>query len=286
MTITVLELLKEVAHESIRDVRRILAHTKGVSYEFLMFYPEKVTLNHEEQQKFEEFLERYRKLEPISKIIERKNFWKDEFFVNGEVLDPRPETELIIEGVLERCRGKMSPKKILDIGTGSGCILLSILREFPEASGIGIDISRDAIEVAERNRKELGINEGRARFLNIGWNDLRQAQYQKELRDVDIIVSNPPYIRTADIAGLDENVRKYDPMVALDGGADGLHAYREICAMGREILADRSARIFLEVGYDQADEVARILEENGFKEIAKIRDLAGIERVVCGVSAV
>lgn len=275
--ITAVELLKSMPQEDVRNIRRILAYLKGVSYEFLMFNPENVILNQEEWQKFEGLLRRYNQSEPLSKITGRKSFWKHVFLVNSDVLDPRPETELIIESVLKYyC--ETPPRKILDIGTGSGCILLSLLREFEKIPGVGVDISLNAIEVAEKNQAELKIEENRVLFLNVDWNDL--PQYQMELKDVDLIVSNPPYIRTSDIAELAENVRKYDPMVALDGGADGLDAYRDICVIGRKVFGSRSGRIFLEVGYDQADDVAEILRNNEFQKIKKIKDLAGVERVV------
>lgn len=311
-TLSALKLLKSISPKDLKNIRRILAHIKQVSYESLMLYPEKILLNQDEQQIFTEFLERYERSEPISKIIGIKDFWKDSFIVNSSVLDPRPETEILVEAVL-RCFNE-GPRKILDIGTGSGCILLSLLREFPKAPGIGIDISSEAIEVAKRNRDLLKIDPSRGQFLNISWNDLRNLinqmnnlktpQYYGEeslldgidLDGIDLIVSNPPYIRTADIDKLDENVRNYDPRIALDGGKDGLDSYREICAIAKEIFAENQknkenkndllkpiGRIFLEVGYDQANDVAEILKDNGFDRIKKTQDLSGIERIVEGV---
>lgn len=284
VTITAFELLKNVPQEAVRDVRRILAHVKNLPYESLIFSSENVTLDQKEQQKFEGLLERYRQSEPVSKIIGCKSFWKHEFLVSAAVLDPRPETELIIESVLKYyC--KVAPKKILDIGTGSGCILLSLLLEFEGACGIGIDISRDALEVAEKNRSKLGIRESRVQLLNVGWNDL--LKYQEELRDIDLIVSNPPYIRTSDLEGLNERVRKYDPRIALNGGADGLDAYRGICTVAKEIFGEYQqgecgaiGRMFLEIGYDQAESVMKILKNSGFTRVEKAKDLAGIDRVL------
>lgn len=342
-------ILKNIPQKDLRNIRRILAHIKGVSYETVMLYPEKILLNQKESEIFAELIERYERAEPISKIIGQKSFWKNDFYVNFAVLDPRPETEIIIEAVLQCFNEKMhaekreetriirEPQKILDIGTGSGCILLSLLREFKNTQGIGIDISQEAIEVARKNREMVGIDRKRAVFLNIGWNDLeerggkgkRKGQEKeigedeergeirciggvKSLEDVDVIVSNPPYIRSAEIEELDENVRNYDPRIALYGGRDGLDSYREICAIAAEIFRRNQrkkhlrkqsidpkhkkqenngrnsgeefvGRIFLEVGYDQAKDVSKILKENGFKMVETRRDLAGIERVVEGV---
>ena len=197
-------------------------------------------------------------------------------------MDPRPETELIIEEVIAQFNNINESFNFLDIGAGSGCILLSILSELKKSNGIGIDISKSAIDVAEKNKNKLKIKN--ATFLNISWNEIFSFLERKEI-NIDVIVSNPPYIRTADIDFLDENVKNFDPHIALDGGEDGLSAYKEICYVAKNILRKNQKRteekyIFLEVGYDQAEYVKKILEENEFFNIAFSKDLSGINRVV------
>lgn len=258
--------------KSLKDLRLIIAHVKKTSYEQIALYADKVDLDDSDLTSFEELLARYKSGAPISKILNIRGFWKHDFFVNEFVLDPRPETELIIEEVLKRFNTE-DEFKFLDVGTGSGCILLSLLSEFKNSYGIGIDISPEAIQVALRNQEKLHITN--AEFLNIGWNDFRGS--------VDIIVSNPPYIRTQDIAALDISVREYDPIIALDGGLSGLRSYEEISSLAKQWISPGGC-IFFEVGYDQAKDVADILTQRGYTSIEISKDLAGINRLVSGIS--
>lgn len=257
---------------SIRDTRLIIAKIKNISYEKIVFYPEDLFLNDEEQSLFFNMLSRYKNHEPISKIINKKSFWKHVFFVNSDVLDPRPETELIIESMLSKI-SKDEAIKFLDIGTGSGCILLSLLHEFKNAIGVGIDISEKAIKIAEHNKNVLNIDS--AKFINISWNSLSEYSNEK----FDVIISNPPYIKSHEIESLDENVKNYDPLISLDGGYDGLSAYKEISEIAQSILS-KNGLIFFEVGYDQANEVKEILLNNGFTEPEIIKDFNDINRVL------
>lgn len=257
---------------SIRDTRLIIAKIKNISYEKIVFYPEDLFLNDEEQSLFFNMLSRYKNHEPISKIINKKSFWKHDFFVNSDVLDPRPETELIIESMLSKI-SKDEAIKFLDIGTGSGCILLSLLHEFKNAIGVGIDISEKAIKIAEHNKNVLNIDS--AKFINISWNSLSEYSNEK----FDVIISNPPYIKSHEIESLDENVKNYDPLISLDGGYDGLSAYKEISEIAQSILS-KNGLIFFEVGYDQANEVKEILLNNGFTEPEIIKDFNDINRVL------
>lgn len=258
--------------KSLKDLRLIIAHVKKTSYEQIALYADQVDLDDSDLTSFEELLVRYKSGAPISKILNIRGFWKHDFFVNEFVLDPRPETELIIEEVLKRFNTE-DEFKFLDVGTGSGCILLSLLSEFKNSYGIGIDISPEAIQVALRNQEKLHITN--AEFLNIGWNDFRGS--------VDIIVSNPPYIRTQDIATLDVSVKEYDPIIALDGGLSGLRSYEEISSLAKQWISPGGC-IFFEVGYDQAKDVADILTQRGYTSIEISKDLAGIDRLVSGIS--
>ncbi|MDR2766345.1 MAG: peptide chain release factor N(5)-glutamine methyltransferase [Holosporaceae bacterium] len=253
-----------------KDLRLILAQVKGISPLELLVAPEKISLTHEEMAKLSEMWGRRAVGEPLSKIINRRAFWKHDFFVNSRVLDPRPETELIIRMVLA-IFAPNEPLKFLDVGTGSGCILLSLLSEFKNAAGVGIDLSEAALEVADNNRRKLALEN--ATFVNTNWNDYRPRE------KFDVVVANPPYVKTADIEKLDVAVRNYDPWAALDGGESGLRAYEEICALAGGWLSTGGS-LFLEVGRGQSTAVVKILRSNGFtiREIAN--DLNNIKRTI------
>ena len=209
--------------------------------------------------------------EPVSKIIGRRGFWKSDFITTKDVLDPRPDSETIIEAVLKNYPDKGKPYRILDIGTGSGCLLFSVLDEYPNATGIGLDISEKALSVAEQNRQ------GRSATLIKA--DLYAASWTKDLGEFDIVLSNPPYIPTDELSGLAPDVRLYDPKEALDGGADGLNAYRTLAQKMKGILAS-GGKAFLEVGQGQADTVRELGMKNGLTTPAIYRDFGGIDRVV------
>ncbi len=194
------------------------------------------------------YIERRKKGEPVSKIIGHKGFWSLDLKVTTETLDPRPDSETLIDAVLKHFPDKKKPFRILDIGTGSGCLLLALLSEYPNAKGIGIDISIHALDVAKTNA--CGFS---ATFQQLDWTSLTWAD---SLGQFDVIVSNPPYIRTADIQTLDAEVKKYDPLTALDGGVDGLNAYR---AIGKNIakLLYPYGKVFFEIGQGQERDVKK-----------------------------
>ncbi len=264
------DLIARNSDVPVKDIRKLIAKVKNLSYEKVAFDADSVFLNTEEQEQFQQLLARYRNDEPISKILNSRGFWKYDFFVNEDVLDPRPETELIIETVLTLFNTS-EKLNFLDIGTGSGCILLSLLGEFENSAGTGIDISEKAIAVARKNQQKLNIKN--ANFENVSWNNFASS------KQFDVIVSNPPYIRTSEIASLDKNVRKYDPLLALDGGETGLRPYQEISALATHWLKPNGYIIF-EVGYNQAQAVSEILESNGYTSIQIAKDLAEIDRIV------
>jgi release factor glutamine methyltransferase len=190
-------------------------------------------------------------------------------------LDPRPETEILLEMILAQFNVEI-PLKFLDIGTGSGCILLSLLHEYKNAHGIGIDISPGAVDVAKINQKKLGIEN--AAFLSCDWKKF----YCEEDKRVDVLVSNPPYIRSRDIDSLDENVRNYDPLAALDGGETGLAALVSIVALASRWI-NPGGSIFFEVGHGQMNEVTEILQSNNFTITEIRKDYNHIAR---GISAI
>ena len=232
-------------------------------------YPEMTDL---EQQKVLEVLKRRVSHEPLDKIIGQKEFYKYNFKVSQDVLSPRPDTEILLENALAIILAE-NFTHILDLGTGSGCILLSLLRELPTATGIGVDISKKALDVAKQNAALLEVND-RVQFINSDWNKLTLTS---DL--IDMIVSNPPYIKSNEIETLEKEVKDYDPLLALDGGTDGLNCYRDIARLAPKLLK-KNGYILLEVGYNQAKEVGEIFKHQGFKHIKTVKDLANIDRCV------
>ncbi|MDR2645728.1 MAG: peptide chain release factor N(5)-glutamine methyltransferase [Holosporaceae bacterium] len=248
----------------------MIAKIKGLFREEVTFNLKDIYLSDAEETLFFSMLNRRKENEPLSKILNEKSFWNHDFFVNADVLDPRPETELIIEMILSRFQ-RQSTLNFLDIGTGSGCILLSLLSEYKNSRGIGIDISANAIEVACYNQKKIGVTT--ANFFVADWNE-----FEKE-EQFDVVASNPPYISTDDILQLDENVRNYDPPVALDGGPSGLDAYISITPLLKRWLNPQGL-VFFEIGYGQVADVVQILQSNGFQIDEIKKDLNNIDRIV------
>lgn len=220
--------------------------------------------------------------EPVSRIIGHREFWGRPFSLSPHTLDPRPETELLVEAVLGYVREKgflSSPLRILDLGTGSGCLLGALLPELPLAYGVGVDLSQGAISTARENLRRLGLLT-RASFLCANWADaLSDAAF-------DIIVSNPPYICSSEIAGLEAEVKAFDPRLALDGGDDGLDAFRAILAQAFTVLRSNGFLVF-ETGYGQAQAVRSMMTMTapgtGTLEAHILADLGGTERAVAGV---
>ena len=212
---------------------------------------------------------------PLDKIVGYRDFYKDTFLVTKDVLSPRPDTEIIVEKTLEYLQGRQQPK-ILDLGTGSGCIICSLLHEMTKAKGTAVDISASAVKVAEQNARKIGLSE-RIKFVAADW---FEADFPVLIADkFDVIGSNPPYIASADIATLQPEVRDYDPHLALDGGIDGLESYARIIEIAPLLLNEDGWLIF-ESGYGQAGKIAEIGRKRGFIVCETAKDLAGIERCV------
>jgi release factor glutamine methyltransferase len=224
--------------------------------------------------KLEAFTERREGGEPLSRILGRREFWSLEFAISPDVLDPRPDTETIVEAALRALRERRREQlRVLDLGVGSGALLCALLSEFSSASAVGVDRSDAAAQVARANIAALGLAARAA--VHVGdWADGLDGPF-------DLIVSNPPYIRSADIAELAPEVRQHDPRLALDGGADGLAAYRALAPQIARLLAPEGW-FFLEVGAGQAEEVKTIAAKAGLGETETFRDLANVERVVGG----
>jgi release factor glutamine methyltransferase len=217
--------------------------------------------------------------EPVSRIVGYREFWGLRLAIAPSVLDPRPDTETVIETALDwiATRGLRNERlRILDIGTGSGALLLALLAELPRAYGIATDRSIAALGIASANAAQLGFA---SRCAMVACN------YADAIRGpLDLVVSNPPYISTREIGSLDPEVREHDPMMALDGGADGFDAYRAIASDGLRLLAPRG-RLILELGEGQADAVTAIVKDAGLSvESSARRDLAGIRRALCATT--
>ena len=234
----------------------------------------KAILRPEEATAFAAALARRIAREPLSRILGRREFWGLEFQLTPDVLDPRPDTETLVQVALAEIGGRRNEAlRILDLGVGSGAILAALLSELPTATGVGVDLSPAAAAVAETNLTALGFAD-RAKIIVGDFADAPRESF-------DLIVSNPPYIPTHDLAGLDPEVRNYDPRLALDGGEDGLEAYRRIAPL-LVPRSRRATRFAWEVGIGQAEAVADLLRIAGAVDVKATNDLAAIARVVSG----
>ncbi len=209
--------------------------------------------------------------EPVSRILGRREFWGLEFGLNAATLDPRPDTETLVSSVVGLRETYPGPRRILDLGTGTGCILIAILTEWKDASGIGVDIAPEAVAAARQNAERLGLT-GRAAFRENNWADGIDEEF-------DLIVSNPPYIAQHEAASLAPDVALYDPPAALFAGADGLAAYRALIPAAKPRLAP-GGRLLLEIGATQAEAVENLLQGSGFDPESRISDLGGKTRVL------
>jgi release factor glutamine methyltransferase len=230
----------------------------------------KELLNSEQLEKFKCLIERRKKGEPIAYLINKKEFWKDEFFVNKDVLIPRPDTELIIEQVL-KIYTKDERLQVLDIGTGSGCILLSILKERPNFYGTGIDISKKSINVSKFNAKQLNLM-NRVKFFDSSVDNFKIGKY-------DLIVSNPPYIEQLNLKYLEKDVVNFEPKLALSGGLDGFSKIRKVINKAGNLIK-KNGKFILEIGFNQKNKVKKILKEEGFYVNKAIKDYGNNDRCI------
>lgn len=231
-------------------------------------------LTAEQEARLEDYLARRARREPVSHILGRKGFWKIMLQVTPDVLTPRPDTETVVEYVL-RDFPEHARWSVLDLGVGSGAILLAILAERPAARGLGVDVSEAALAVARENAANLGLA-GRTALLRGDWT------WGLETASFDLVVSNPPYIADAVIESLEPEVRDFEPRLALAGGPDGLDAYRVLAPEILRVLKP-GGRFAVEIGYDQKPAVEQLFREAGAAEVVTLRDLADRDRVVAGV---
>ena len=255
------------------DARLLMAHALGIDRAELIANGERA-LEPDEIEAIEGLAARRLKHEPVARIFGRKEFWSLNLHVSPAVLVPRPETETVVEAALDIVVGdalQMEKVRILDIGTGSGALLLALLSELPNATGTGTDISTAALDVAQANAKRADLA-GRCIFIACDIAAGLQGPF-------DLIVSNPPYVAHGDIASLAPEVRDYDPALALDGGAEGLDYYRAIAADARRLLAP-GGRLIVELGAGQEAAVRALFTKAGLTVAAARDDLAGIPRAL------
>ncbi len=266
------QLEKSGVSNSKLDSLILLTHALCVSKEQIIFNPDLV-LDQNQQQRFLSLVERRSKREPISQIINKREFFGHDFVVTSDVLDPRPDSESLIELVLKKFPDQAQKLEILEIGTGSGCLITTLLLLYKSAQGSGVDISDAALKICQKNSELHQINDR----LNLTKSDLFLALSQN--KKFDLIISNPPYIQSQEIETLEAEVRIFEPRIALDGGPDGLDFYRRIAAEAGNFLQE-SARIILEIGFGQQGEIVKIFTENNFIFEESKQDLAGADRAL------
>jgi release factor glutamine methyltransferase len=251
------------------DSEILLSNSINKDKKYIILNPKEL-LNPEQVRIFKNLIERRKKGEPVAYLTNKKEFWKEEFFVNRDVLIPRPDTELIIEQVL-KIYSKNSQLQVLDIGTGSGCILLSILKERPNFYGTGIDISKKSINVSKLNAKHLNLTR-RVKFVHSSVDNFKIGKY-------DLIVSNPPYIEFFNLKYLEKDVINFEPKLALSGGFDGFSKIRKVITKAKTLIK-KNGKFILEIGFNQKNKVKKILREEGFYVNKAIRDYGKNDRCI------
>jgi release factor glutamine methyltransferase len=249
------------------EARLLLAHALGVSRDETL---QPVPLTPEQALAFDGLVARRAAREPSAYIIGHREFWSMDFRVGRGVLVPRPDSETLIEEVLRIFPDRSEPLHIADLGTGSGILLIAALKEFPHATGIGFESSDEAFAWGHLNAERLAM--GRAEIRHAGWDEAAQNAF-------DLILSNPPYIPSGEIGGLDPEVARHEPRAALDGGPDGLDAYRALAGLLPRLLR-RDGCAILEIGAGQAPEMEPLFRDSGLKVARVIPDLAGIPRAL------
>ncbi|EIM25095.1 peptide chain release factor N(5)-glutamine methyltransferase [Microvirga lotononidis] len=252
------------------DARLLLLSALGISATELITRPDS-PLSAAEAETLAGFTRRRLAHEPVARIVGTREFWGLPFRLSPETLVPRPDTETVVETALDLIPDRQAPLRIVDFGTGSGCILVALLHELPNATGLGVDLSLGALRTARINATDNGVG-SRSRFALSRWADGVSGSF-------DLIVSNPPYIASGVIPSLDEEVREHDPRLALDGGPDGLEPYRVLLLEAGRLLVPGGLIVF-EIGYDQAEDLTALAEARGLEILRIAPDLSGNPRCI------
>jgi len=262
-------LMNNNIKSALLDSELLMANVLKKSREHIVLNLDK-DIDKKDYDNFQNMVHQRSEGKPIAYLINKKSFWKYEFYVNEHVLIPRPDTELIIEQVLKIYQNK-NKINFLDIGFGSGCILLSILKERKNFKGTGVDVSNYALKVCEINAFKLGVK-NRLKLYNSNIDKFKLGKY-------DLIISNPPYIKNLDLKYLEKDVRKFEPKLALDGGLDGVSEIRKVIKKSSELIKN-GGKLILEISYDQTQEVRKLLKKNGFYINSVVKDLAKNDRCI------
>ena len=251
------------------DSEILMAKALGKKREYIILNNDKI-IKEQNLKYFKKLILERATRKPIAYLLKKKSFWNSEFYVNKNTLIPRPDTEIILEQVLKFTKNK-NYLNILDIGVGSGCILLSILKERKNFYGTGIDISRNSLDICKMNAKKLNLDR-RVKFFKSDVDKFAIGKY-------DLIVSNPPYISRCDLKYLENDVIKFEPKLALDGGLDGLSVIRKVIKKSSELLK-KNGKFILEIGFDQKNKVIKLLNNKGFYINSTVKDLANNDRCI------
>ena len=263
------ELKKKKINSASLDSELLLSKVIKKDRKFILMNPDK-KLNQSDHKSFKNLITKRSKGKPLAYLTGIKSFWKYDFKVNEKVLIPRPDTEIIIEQVLDIFKNKNN-LNFLEVGVGSGCIALSILREKKSFLATGVDLSQGCVKICEYNANKLGVG-NRIKLLKSDVDNLIFRKY-------DFIVSNPPYIKKFDLNKLEKEVKNFEPRLALDGGIEGLSVIRKVIKKSSELIKTQG-KLFLEIGYGQKESVKKILKENNFYINKIIKDLANNDRCI------
>ncbi len=251
------------------DIEILMAKALGKKREYIILNNDKI-IKEQNLEYFKKLVQERATRKPIAYLLNKKSFWNSEFYVNKNTLIPRPDTEIILEQILKLTKNK-NYLKILDIGVGSGCILLSVLKERKNFYGTGIDISRNSLDICKMNAKKLLLN-ARVKFFKSDVDKFAIGKY-------DLIVSNPPYIKRRDLKYLESDVINFEPKLALDGGLDGLSVIRKVIKKSSGLLK-KNGKFILEIGFDQKNKVIKLLNNKGFYINSTVKDLAHNDRCI------
>ncbi len=267
------------------DARILLSH--AINYQNTIYMHNNIAISKKDKNKFYCFLDKRIQGKPVSRILGSRNFWKNNFLINKYTLDPRPDSEVIVDVLTKTCRNSSNHFQVLDLGSGSGCIGLSLIDEIKNASLLSVDICKQSLEILNKNANRLNLM-NKLHYAQINWFEdtwienikiITQNEKLFSKNKFDIIVCNPPYIKSSDIEKLQIEVKNYDPLVSLDGGIDGCDSYRAIFKDLRELLAVGGLCLF-EIGYDLLDNIKIILKEFNLNLIKVHKDFYGHSRVV------